>query len=79
MKYLTASNAVGAKHSYRYYVELASDELDHEGVPESYRIVDVVVLENTLDAIKAVITAADWLSGYTIAAHWLPKDGCEEF
>ena len=63
--------------TYRYFCELASEELDHEGVPESHRLVDVVVLENTENAIKTVVAATDWLSGYTIVAHWFPDDGAE--
>lgn len=62
--------------TYRYFCELASDELDHEGVPESHFIVDVVVLENKLAAIVAVVEAADWLSGYMMG-YWLPSDDAE--
>jgi len=80
MTYLTASEAKTTKqHAYRYLVELASNQLDHKGVPVSYHTVDVVVLENTLKAIKAVITAAGWLSNYTVMAYWLPEDDCKEF
>ena len=79
MTYLTASEAKTTKQqTYRYLVELASNQLDYDGVPESHQIVDVVVLENKLEAIKAVIAAANWLSDYTIVAHWLPSD-CAEF
>ena len=61
MTYITAPEARTAKQrTYLYLVELASNQLDHDGVPESHRIVDVVVLENTLEAIKTVI-ALLWL------------------
>lgn len=79
MTYLTASEVKTTKHrTYRYLVELASNQVDHDGVPVCHRIVDVVVLENTLEAIKAVITAAGYLCGYTIVAYWIPSD-CTEF
>lgn len=79
MPYITALEARTTKQrTYRFFVELASKQLDHEGVPESQHIVDVVVLENKLKAIKAVIAAAGYLSDYTIVAHGTPSD-CSEF
>jgi len=78
MTYITAPEAQATKqHTYSYFVQLVSIKIDEQGVPESCRIVDVVVLENTLEAIKAVIAAANWLSEYTIVSHWLPSDGAE--
>ncbi len=54
MTYLTASEAKTTKqHAYRYLVELASNQLDHKGVPASYHTVDVVVLENTSSGNKS--------------------------
>lgn len=79
MTYITAPEAIAAKQrTYLYLVESASNQLDHDGVPKSHRIVDVVVLENTLEAIKAAIAAAGCSSDYTIVAHWIPSD-CAEF
>lgn len=75
---LTVPEALSTNHTYRYFCELASSQLDHEGVPESCCIVDVVVLDDTLEALKTVIAAASWLFGYTIVAHWIPSD-CAEF
>jgi len=78
MTYLTASEAKTTKQqTYRYLVELVSNQLDYKGVPESHKIVDVVVLENTLEAIKAVIAAANWLSDCIIVSYWLPSDSAE--
>lgn len=78
MTYLTASEAKKTKQqTYCYLVELASKQLDRDGVTESRRIVHVVVLENALEAIKTVIAAANWLSGYTIVSHWIPSDYSE--
>lgn len=78
MTYITASEAQTAKQrTYRYFVQLVSTKLDEQGVPESYRVIDLMVLENTWEGIKAVIAAAGWLSAYTIMSHWIPSDGAE--
>ncbi len=79
--YLTTPNARKTQQqTYRYFVELASNELelDRNGipVPKRYQIVDVVVLENTKAAIETAITVAGWLEGYSMVAHWLPDDSC---
>ncbi len=79
MTYITAPEAKTTKQrTYRYFVQLVSTKTDEQGVPASYRIVDVVVLENTLEAIKTIIVAAGYLSDYTVFAHWTPSD-CSEF
>lgn len=79
MPYLTAPEAQTAKLvTYRYFVELASTKLDHEGVTEGCRIVDVVVAEPTKEALAALIAAAGWLEGYKMVAYWTPGD-CAEF
>lgn len=74
MPYLTAPAAQKTEKTYRYFVELASDTLDYEEVPESYQMIDVVVLEPTKEAIASLIAAAGWLQGYTMVAHWTPQD-----
>jgi hypothetical protein len=80
MPYLTAPSAQKTERTYRYFVELASDKLDHERVPEKFQIVDVVVLEPTEQAIKTLIAAAGWLQGYTMVSHWVPEaDDCDCF
>lgn len=79
MTYITAPEAKTTKQrTYRYFVQLVSTKTDAQGVPASYHIVDVVVLENALEAIKTVIGAAGYLSDYSIVAHWTPSD-CSEF
>lgn len=79
MPYLTVCKARATKQrTYRYFVELASSKLDCQGVPETSRIVDVVVLEPTKEAIQQLITAAGWLQDYKIISHWIPDD-CSEF
>lgn len=49
MAYLTVPDAVGAKQSYRYVVELASEQRENEGVPEFTRTIDLVVIMPTPD------------------------------
>jgi hypothetical protein len=79
MTSITATEASTRKQrTYRYFVQLVSTKLDEQAVPESYCIVDVVVLENSLEAIKTVIARADWLTSYRLVAHWIPCD-CTEF
>lgn len=78
MPYLTAPVVQKTERTYRYFVELASDKLDFEGVPESFQIIDVVVLEPTEAAISTLIAATGWLQGYTMVSHWTPED-CTEF
>ncbi len=73
MTYLTASDPTQSG-SYRYFAELASTELDYDGVPEYFRIVDVQVSEPTQTAIEHEIAARDWLKGYTLINYWQPED-----
>jgi hypothetical protein len=62
--------------------ELVSNELELDcngiPVPKDCQTVDVVVTEPGVEAIKALIAATDWFSGYTIVSHWIPSD-CTEF
>lgn len=79
MPYLTAPEVYTTKQlTYRYFVELASNQLDCEEVSESFRIVDVVVLEPAIEAIETVIAAAGWLADYTVVSYWVPTD-CDCF
>ena len=78
MPYLTAPSARGAKQTYRYFVEVASCELDFEGLSMHYQIIDVVVLEPTEKAIKTLIASAKWLQGYTLVSFWQPEPGSDE-
>ena len=51
MAYLTAPDAVSAKQSCCYVVELASEQRENEGVPEFTRTIDLVVTQLIPDAI----------------------------
>lgn len=78
MPYVTAPQAKTTAQTYRYYVELASNERDWEGVPESTRMIDVVVLEPTRAAIETLLQVAGYLDGYRIMTWWVPED-CDCF
>lgn len=78
---LTAPSAISTKApTYRYLVELASKEteLDRDGfeVPSRYKTIDVVVTENSREAIAQLIAAAGWLQGWELAFFWVgePED-----
>ncbi|MDV2997024.1 MAG: hypothetical protein N4J56_006729 [Chroococcidiopsis sp. SAG 2025] len=73
MTYLTAPDAIGAKQWYRYYVELASEERDCEGVPEFTRTIDVVVTQPSKDAIAQLVSACSWLKGYSVVSYNKPS------
>ena len=73
MTYLTAPDAIGAKQSYRYYVELASEQHDFEGVLKFTRTIDVVVTQPTTEAIASCVAACSWLKGYSIVSYNEPS------
>lgn len=78
MPYLTAPTAQKTKLTYRYFAELASNELDYEGLATHYQVIDVVVLEPTEEAVKTLIAAAGWLKGYTLVSFWSPQPDSDE-
>jgi len=73
MTYLTAAEAIGAKQSYRYYVDLASEQRDYQGVPEFTRTIDVVVTQPSRDAIAQLVAACSWLKGYEVVSYNEPS------
>lgn len=78
MPYLTAPTAQEIKLTYRYFAELASLELDYEGLSMHYQVIDLVVLEPTEEAVKTLIAAAGWLKGYTLVSFWSPQPDSNE-
>lgn len=78
MPYLTASAAQETKLTYRYFAELASLELDYEGLSTHYQVIDLVVLEPTEEAVTTLIAAAGWLKGYTLVYFWEPQPDSDE-
>lgn len=71
-------NAQVVGNSYRYMVELASNELDFEGVPESYTTVDVMVAEPNKAAILELLAEKGLLKNWGMVSYWIPED-CAEF
>lgn len=64
----------------RYLVQLDSIEQELNSqevpVPKDSKIVDVVVVEPTKEAIAILLAAAGYLKGYQITSYWTPEDGC---
>ena len=73
---LTASEALSANQTYRYFCELVSIQLDYDGIPETFRVVDVLVAQPTQSAIENALDSGDWLEGYSLVNYWLPEDCC---
>lgn len=76
---LTAPEISQATPAQRFMVEVASNALDHEGIPLDVKTIDVVVTEHSKKAIASLIAGADWLKGYSLVNYWSPEDGCPEF
>jgi len=74
---LTAADTLSANQTYRYFCELASTQLDYDGIPETFRIVDVLVMaQPTQSAIENALNSGDWLQGYSLVSYWQPEDCC---
>lgn len=73
MAYLAALDALQAKQSYRYIVELTSKRLDYQGVPEFTRTIDLLVTQPTLEAIKQLVATCSWLKGYEVVSYNEPS------
>ena len=83
LQLLTAPQVLAAPaHSHRYMVELASIEvvLDARGVPvpASTKILDVLVVDPTAEAIATFLKAIGHLNGFKIVRHWQEED-CDCF
>lgn len=60
------------RHTYRYFVELASHKLDWDGSVHHSQVIDVVIVEPSYEAIKTLVAAAGWLRDYSVVAWWTP-------
>jgi len=72
--YVTDSQIEPTQPGYRFYAELASNELDFEGVPERYLLVDVVVVLPCEAAVRQLLDDRGWLSDWGIVSVWTPED-----
>ncbi len=75
---LKAPDITQATPAHRFMVEVASNELDYEGIPLDIRTVDLLLSVPTREAISVAIAEAQWLKGYSLMSYWLPEvGGCE--
>jgi len=72
--YLTDSQLEATRPSYRFFVELASNALDFEGVPERYLLVDVVVALPCEAAARQLLDDRGWLAEWGIVSVWIPQE-----
>lgn len=68
MTYLSVPDIVGAKQWYCYVVDLASEQIDYQNVPNFTRTIDVVVSQPTQEAIGQLVTACGWLKSCEIVS-----------
>ncbi len=73
---LTAPEALSANHTHKYFCELASTQLDYDGIPETFHVVGVVVAEPTQSAIENTLSSGYCLQGYSLVSYWQPEDCC---
>ncbi len=72
MTYLTSDTAYSSPNQYRYFVELASTKTDYEGIPEFWRVIDLVEAQPTEEAIKSAIAECEFLEGFELVSYWEP-------
>jgi len=72
MTYLSSSDAYKSPQQYRYFVDLASTKVDYEGIPEFWKVIDLVVAEPTEEAVVCAIAECEWLKGYELVSYWEP-------
>lgn len=65
--------------SHRFMADVASNQLDFEGVPVDVQTIDVLVIDPSEAAIKLLIASTKWLKGYSLIKFWEPEDGCDCF
>jgi hypothetical protein len=72
--YVTDPQAQPTEPTYRFYAELASNELDYEGIPERVCIVDVVVTLPCEAAVRQLLDQKGWLNEWGIIGIWVPEE-----
>lgn len=66
--------SIPGAETYRYYAELASNELDEEGISERFIIADVLVAINCEAAVRQVLDDKGLLHEWGIVAIWQPEE-----
>lgn len=56
--------------AYRYTVEMASYSCDFDGIPDDWKILDVVVSERSIEKVREVIRANPRFNDYGITNYW---------
>ncbi|PSB46864.1 hypothetical protein C7B80_11890 [Cyanosarcina cf. burmensis CCALA 770] len=73
---LTAPEVLALKLvGHRYFVELVSKQVhlqDDRAVPVRTQIIDVVVVEPTLQTVEQLLTATGWLKDWQIVSYSTP-------
>lgn len=73
LTYLTATDVVPEKQSYRFYVEIASIESDWEGCRDSQTL-DCVVASDNEAAITSLLQEKGYTKNWEVMAFWKPED-----
>ncbi len=58
------------KPAYRYTVEVASYTCDRDGIPDTWKILDVVVSERSIEKVRELVETTPWLKGFGITSYW---------
>ncbi len=73
--YITDSQVTPTEPAYRFYAELASDDVDeYEGMPARFCIVDVCVAINCEAAVRQTLDDKGFLREWTIIGVWQPEE-----
>ncbi len=72
MVYFSAPGASDAPTPYRFLVELWSLQTDEDGDPIETDLVDVLVVEPTIKAIRKLLQSEGLLELWQIVDHWQP-------
>ena len=74
MTYLTSPEVVNATSTYRFIVELHSIQLDHEGIPVDYALLDILICDSTEQAIRDFLQSKGYTErkGWQLLDYWMP-------
>lgn len=74
---INATAAIEGIKTYRYFAELASNTMDHEGIPMGFKVVDVMVCEPSEAAILELLGEKGWLKHWILIDFWQEENGDE--
>lgn len=73
LTYLTASDVVPGRQSYRFYVEMASIKSDWEGCRDSQTL-DCVVSSDSREAIESLVAEKGYTRNWEVMSYWQPDE-----